>query len=649
MSPPALPLMGRTALQQELGDLVRQGRSVLLRGPAGVGKTRLVAEVCREPGVAKRPLDRLLGSAGGAALHLSTLAPLGPPDVVAPDDIAAVHGHFLRRWRERGGPDLPALVWLDDAQHVDPLSAAILRQALVTGVIQLIGTHRTTEPLGESMTALHTEALLDLVVVPPLDRGAADRLASAAAAAELTSTVLDRVHDLAAGNPLFIREIARDVGAGDDSVILGRLEMIVGRPVMALPPRCRHTLELVAVAEPIPERLLSPYQEDVRELRQRGFVMRQGESDLRVDHPLRRAWVLLELGTSRTVVLRQLLDLVDSQGLTDTIDPVAQLDWQLQAGRTPEADNLQRATRHAIARLDGPTSLRFAAAMTGPTGELLRGEALVISGRLHEGLAVLADVARAGPIEARVEAAYWQARYLGIMLGEYPRAQAALDAVDVPELPPSARRVVFAGRLWLWIFGPVSDPEALDSVTDLLDAAPLDEAAFEVAMTAASLTYHTRDPEHARVLIGRLRLMQNALRVSDDALCRASTVHAWWHIALGDVPAALRAEQEGWDLAKRSGNVQSRSLMAGSAGLLVAQTGRVTEALHISGAARNLPDTADWFQYRRLAEAVHLGNLCLAGRVAEVGRLPEMPATGTLQRHPDLYPLFLARARHLHE
>ena len=52
---------------------------------------------------------------------------------------------------------------------------------------------------------------------------------------------------------------------------------------------------------------------------------------------------------------------------------------------------------------------------------------------------------------------------------------------------------------------------------------------------------------------------------------------------------------------------------------------------------------------RRLAEAVHLGNLCLAGRSGEVGDVPYPACEDALHCRPDVYPVLLARARHLWE
>ncbi|MGB3187004.1 MAG: hypothetical protein WBB15_14210, partial [Ornithinimicrobium sp.] len=93
--------------------------------------------------------------------------------------------------------------------------------------------------------------------------------------------------------------------------------------------------------------------------------------------------------SSAPAVWSDLLDVVHKEGLDDALDPVTLTDWQLGAGRQPPAE---RAVRLAIARRDAVTALRFVTLLSGPVATLLRGEALIICGDVHAGLAVLADM-----------------------------------------------------------------------------------------------------------------------------------------------------------------------------------------------------------------------------------------------------------------
>ena len=186
-------------------------------------------------------------------------------------------------------------------------------------------------------------------------------------------------------------------------------------------------------------------------------MVQHDDDTVRVDHPLRRAWVLHDLGSARGDVLLQLLDLALEQNLDEDLDPVTVVDWELQAGRQPAPGRLERATRLAVTRRDAATALRFADNLPGSLGQLLRGQALIISGDLHHGLDILCELVAAGPVAVRVEAAFWASRYLGVMLGDYPRAQALLDEVDGHDIDPRRQRLLLADRLWLFVFRPITD------------------------------------------------------------------------------------------------------------------------------------------------------------------------------------------------
>lgn len=640
MTSTRLPLVGRSPTVEMVQGRLRDRGHVVLQGPAGIGKTRIAAEAVQGLRTAGRQVDRLLANESGGGVHLSVLAPLGPPPSVTVDDQAAVFAWFLRRWRERGATDAPAVVWVDDLPHCDPLSEAVLRQAVVTGAVQLIGTHRSNESLGAGMQALVTEGLLVPVSVGPLHRRAADDLARAVADAHLDRATLHKVHALAAGNPLFIRELVRGMNGAVDLGASTTLDTIIGRPIRSLSGSCRRTLDLIAVAEPAPVALLSSRWDDVQQLVGRGLVARHGDT-LRLDHPLRRAWVLSDLGSLVPTVLGDLLDLVHQQDLAGYIEPVTLTDWQLRADRSPNPAMVERATRLAIARRDGRTALRFAAALQGPEARLLHGQALIVSGEVEAGLTALEVVAAHGPLAVRVEAAFWQARYLGLMLGDYPRAEAALDAVDDPQMPGELRRFVIGGRVWLWTFGPVGDAGSLRTAYELSLHGPDDEVTFEICHATGAVFTEIANPTEVEPLLRRCRQLEDAVAISDQARSRARTVQMWWEIARGEGDAAARTALAAFERSRTRHDIESIALLAGSAGWLLALTGRIRDACTVSRAVEAVPETDDWFQFRTLALPVDQGNRCLLTGAADAA---DLVVPDTLGSRLDLDHLFTTRA-----
>ncbi|MGB5936842.1 MAG: hypothetical protein WBG76_13370, partial [Ornithinimicrobium sp.] len=619
------------------------GGHVLLQGVAGIGKTRIAAGACQDRRLRVPHVDRLLGNERRAGILLSMLAPLGPPSTVSIDDQAAVFGWFLRRWREHSDGGAPALVWADDIHHCDPLSEAVLRHAVTVGVVQMVATHRSSEALGEGMQALVTEGLLTPWTLDPLARPEADALAQAISHTVLDHRELDRVHGLAAGNPLFIREVVASINGGVDVAESTTLQSIIGRPLISLSASRRRAFDLVAVADPAPVAVLQTHWDEIRELVAMGLLTQHDDATVHVDHPLRRVWALADLGSSAPAVWSDLLDVVHKEGLDDALDPVTLTDWQLGAGRQPPAELVERAVRLAIARRDAVTALRFVTLLSGHVATLLPGEALIICGDVHAGLAVLADMPTDAAVSLRAEAAFWRARYIALMLGDYRCAEAALDAVDEPHLPAEVRRVVLSGRLWLCVSGPIGDAAAMAAAREMSLRGPPDEVTFEICHVTATALSEITDASHVAPPIERSQHLQDAVTISAPALARARTVRMWWEASRGRGNEARLIGREAFELAETTYSLESLALLAGSAGWLTALTGHIVDACRISGSVKVVPETDDWVSFPTLAALLNQGNEHLQGdsslRAAPSDQ-EQGPGAG-----PDLGRLFACRAR----
>ncbi|MGB3828656.1 MAG: ATP-binding protein, partial [Ornithinimicrobium sp.] len=587
--------VGRSSLLDVVQNHLRSGRHVLLQGPAGIGKTAVAAHALKDVRAPPAPVDRLLGNESRADVLLSVLAPLGPSPPVAVDDQAAVFGWFLRRWRGRGPADVPAMVWIDDIHHCDPLSESILRHAVTTGVVQLLATHRLGEPLGTGVQALVTEGLLVPLLVDPLEPHAATDLARAVAAHPLPDATLRKVHAVTVGNPLFIREVVGAINGGLHVDSSTTLDALVGRPLRALSPECRRTLDMIAVSEPVAEGLLRPRWEDVRELVDMGLATRQPDGTVQLDHPMRREWVLHHLGSRRSDVFAELLELAPEDHVD--VDPATVVNWQLHAGLDPDPIQLQAATRRAIACHDTETAMRFVAALRGPVATLLRGQALMSSGQEREGLTVLGEVVKRGPDPLRAEAAFWQARHIGLVLGDYPQAHAVLDAVDDPQLSTAIRRFVLSGRLWLWIFGPVGDQDTLREAQDFALSGPHDEGAFELCYATAAVLNQVTDPGDVGPLLRHCSSLEETVPLTTQTVGRARTVQMWWETSRGHGDKAKEVARAAYEKAVIDHDFETVALLLGSAGWFWALAGHIKQACAVSGDTHTLPHTDDWYHY----------------------------------------------------
>lgn len=255
----ALPLIGRDAVFDRLLAIWREaqtgrGRAVLIRGEAGVGKSRLVAELCRAAAdhlqlryfaaahlqdVPLRPMIQRLEQAAGflpadpPGRRLEKLRGVllsdDPMSVALIGDLMGIPEELLpplpplppRLRRERLLATLietltaaarrgPMLIILEDAHWSDPTSRDLLESAIATisdlPVLLLV----TARP--EFRPRWIEDGRGELIPLEPLDEAAAGDLARLAVGDLLVPpTVLQQILERADGVPLFIEELCNAV------------------------------------------------------------------------------------------------------------------------------------------------------------------------------------------------------------------------------------------------------------------------------------------------------------------------------------------------------------------------------------------------------------------------------------------------------
>ena len=366
-------------------------------------------------------IERILATADAAGRQFGTLDSLG--DTFWGGDPGREFGRVARRWYERATRAGAMLVWLDDAQNADTATAELLRHAVAGGAVRLIATHRDNADVPQDLEALVTEGLADRRPISGLRRDDAARMARTAVSPRtLRSTECERIVDLADGNPLDLRELARAVSRGDGEFEDGAtLDRLVGRAVLALTPDERRVLDMIAVAEPAPPDLLMHDWETLTRLRKKGLVERYGDFAVRTDHPLRRAWLLNELGSRRREILNALVD--EAQRSNQALDALTLLRWKDGSDRPASEDELERAARTAIACGQLDEARQVAARLHGDLAALLQAEARVVAGDVVLGLAALNELARRAANPHRLEAAWWSVRYHALALGQIAHAE----------------------------------------------------------------------------------------------------------------------------------------------------------------------------------------------------------------------------------
>ncbi|MFF9605310.1 LuxR C-terminal-related transcriptional regulator [Streptomyces sp. NPDC014684] len=274
------PFTGR---EDEL-DLVRRALSggrpgIVVTGPPGRGKTRLITE-------ATRGLDcaRVTGTPGTRGLRFAAFAHLLP-------DTVSLH----RAVRLLSGV---RLLVVDDAHLLDEASAALVHQLAVRGGTRLAVTATDGVPVPGAVSRLWTGELLPRLPLPPLPREDTDRLLATAGLEALT---MSRLHRLCQGDLRLLRDL---LGALRGSRALIRLPGGGGWawrgpvPVTATVRERladvldrsdadeRETLYRLAFAEPLPLALHGLDPDVLERLERDRLIAVDGHGSVRLAHPL---------------------------------------------------------------------------------------------------------------------------------------------------------------------------------------------------------------------------------------------------------------------------------------------------------------------------------------------------------------------------
>lgn len=385
------PFTGReNEIELVRGSLTAGRQGLVITGPAGCGKTRLVTEAVRGTDCA-----RVAGTPETRRIRFAAFAHLVP-------ESASLHGAFQHLSGVR-------LLLVDDAHLLDDASAALVHQLAVHGRTRLLVVTTDGVPVPGAVSRLWTGELLPRLTLEPLPREETAHLLAAGTAVGgggLEPLTVNRLHRLCRGDLRLLRDL---VGAVREGGLLSRVadpgpdsdsdEWAWRGPVPVTAVVREHTgqvldrvcseereiLERLAFAEPLPldlepapktspEQGLEPYRLDLRALERLeadSLVHVDDRGAVRLAHPLHGPVLRAAAGRLRARRLsstpdrcRPALD-AEQAALTDAIEradvralPTPVGEWLVAEG-VPVPSGYA-AVRAGFARLRG--ELREAAA-----------------------------------------------------------------------------------------------------------------------------------------------------------------------------------------------------------------------------------------------------------------------------------------------
>jgi pentatricopeptide repeat protein len=583
-------------------DAIAEGSNVagvVIAGPAGVGKTRLAQEAVAGLG------RRVFSVVGTPAAQPIPLAPL--LDLLPAVGVPAEQGIQAARARLAGRrPRLVLLV--DDAHWLDTATQTLLHLLVRARKVRVVVTVRDDAEIPPTIRDLWKEGHLRHLRLGPLGPVDSAVLLERLAGAPVEASVAAAFHHRSQGLPLALRELmcealaegalavrdglARAVAPLPSSRQL--LDVIAGNQTR-LGRRQRDVLDLVAVAEPVPLRVLRRLVDlDVlRDCERDGLVRLAGADQpvVMLGHPLYGEAVLAGLGSlERQLLLERLIDAAQEITGSDEALALRVACWCIEAGRPAPLDDLLVAVRLTQRALDPDRAAQAAQGLwrQRPAAEtgLLYAATLSRLLRFATAYEVLTKVAGFDLTEAQRVARAAMVNETLVRLGRHDEAIAELAAAEATVSGRVARAHLRAKRAFTAsVAGRTRDGLAV--MMPLVDSAEPAEVAEAAAAAPCMLALDGR-PVDGLALVERVERMDEAafeaaggyLRLPREAL---AIQYGLCTMYAGDLVVATQLADDGVSAAVAHG---SAYLLAGWLNLLgrvQLDQGRAAMAVHTLG------------------------------------------------------------------
>ena len=477
-----MPLIGREAELEEITSAFRasHGAAAVIAGRAGVGKSRLAAEVAGAMAADGWTTEVVMTTAAAAAVPFGPFASLLPELATLVNDPLHLLQSATGAMASRGQDGHPFLLVIDDAHLLDASSATLVHQLVQNRQCGLVATVRTPDVSPEPITSLWKDGLALRVDVETLMRDESDTLVRAILGGPVAASALRWLWDVSAGNPLFVRELL--IGAKESQSVYSqggiwllrrplpapaRLTDLIASRLSSISPQTEEVVDLLAVGEPLGFDALAAIagRDSIEDAERHGLVVvnyHGGRSEVRLSHPLYSEVLRARIPGARLRRLSlKLADAIEATPARRRDDVLRIGRWRLDAGALGDPELLVTAAQRARDVRDFELAGRLARAAlnagSGVTAGLILGEAEFVAGRHIEAERILVGVAASCRTdEERMLIANARAYNLGVLMGDYAAAEAVVDeALSVIHEPASRRRLlvrqammeVWAGRL----------------------------------------------------------------------------------------------------------------------------------------------------------------------------------------------------------
>jgi DNA-binding CsgD family transcriptional regulator len=593
---------------------------VVIHGAAGVGKSRIAREALGAMASAGRETRWVVGTSAAGALPLGAFARwVGTADA----DTAALVGRVIDAMTAGSTAQEPAVIGVDDAHHLDDLSAFVLQQIVARRAAKLLLTVRDGSTVPGAVQNVWGGGGFERLDLQPLSRTEQAHLLGAALGGPVDPDAAQRMWRLTRGNVLYLRNIVEQEVAhgrltrqhnywrwtGEPVLPPGLVELIESR-IGALPTPVGEVVDILAVAEPMPLRTLAAITEPaaVDEAERRGLITLETLDtgvEVRAAHPL---YAEIRRNRAPDTRLRRLRGLVASElargGDRDELRVVVRrAALTLESDLPADPELLTRAAQGAVALADLVLAERLAAAAVraggGPESNFVQAHALSWLSRGEQADAVLAALDDSLLSDAeRARLAYLRACNRLWSLADPDGARSLADAASAV-IPADARGCLDAFDV---VYGAaMGAPDAAATAADGLDTAALPAVVGAVTEWAAAVS-----AGEAGRMEDALRAAANGYRIADHGYDAGhvrfviADAHIGALLLAGDIAqAGMEAERQYAHAAELPG--AAHLFGAAVAGRVALANGRLDVAAEKLGAVVDLMRAAgdtNGFAYR---------------------------------------------------
>ncbi len=371
------PLVGRSEEMRLIATALSDPDSsgVLIRGAAGVGKSRIAREALDAAASRGNEVRWVAGTSSARSLPLGALVAWAGR---SSDSLELVSGAI--RALSAAAPGTTVVIAVDDVVLLDDLSTFVMHQIVERRAAKVVLTQRSGEPIPTATQELWKDQSLYRLDLQPLSAKETASLVCATLGGPLESTAAEHLWRLTRGNALYLRNIV-DVEvaenrlvqrdgywrwSGDPGVPPDLVELIESR-IGAMSAPLSDVLDVLAVGEPIDlpmlRRIADPAAVEAADMR--GLITLDhvdGRVEVRVAHPLYGEVRRKRAAETRLRRLRGLIadELARSQDGDDLRTVVRRAELSIDSDREPSPDLLVRGAQGAYSFADMPLADRLA-------------------------------------------------------------------------------------------------------------------------------------------------------------------------------------------------------------------------------------------------------------------------------------------------